>query len=158
MLQKHLSAGTGSLVMESQQVRQTRPSDGGAGHRPRYAVAPCRRGTVPGIGGGVPPTPRSDPLRRQTDGQMAELRGPFPGKLPPSGLSPVVKRPLLILCVLLPVWSRSRYFFLFVQQYLLTHFLALEWNQLLYRAFELVAKHFNQDYCILTKLQIGFGV
>lgn len=63
--------------MESQQVRQTRPSDGGAGHRPRYAAAPCRRGTVPGIGGGVPPTPRSDPLRRQTDGQMAELRGPF---------------------------------------------------------------------------------
>ncbi len=78
MLQKHLSAGTGSLVMESQQVKQTCPSDGGAGHRSYYCTALCRRGTVPGIEGGVPPTPRSDPLQRQTDGQMEELRGPFP--------------------------------------------------------------------------------
>ncbi|XDV32231.1 hypothetical protein PO909_003096 [Leuciscus waleckii] len=76
--EKHLSAGTGSLVMESQQVKQTCPSDGGAGHRPYYSTALCRRGTVPGIEGGVPPTPRSDPLQRQTDGQMEELRGPFP--------------------------------------------------------------------------------
>lgn len=66
--------------MESQQVKRARPSDGSTGHWPYYVAAVCWRGTVLGIGGGAPPTPCWDPLQRQTDGQMEELRGPFPEK------------------------------------------------------------------------------
>ncbi|KAK2831572.1 hypothetical protein Q7C36_016658 [Tachysurus vachellii] len=83
---KHSRARTGSLVMESQQVKRARPSDGSTGHRPYYAVTVCWRGTVLGIGGGAPPTPCWDPLWRQTDRQMEELRGPFLEKKKPCHL------------------------------------------------------------------------
>ncbi|TSN57797.1 hypothetical protein Baya_9127 [Bagarius yarrelli] len=73
---KHSRARTGSLVMESQQVKRARPSDGSTGHRPYYTAAVCWRGTVLGIRGGASLSSCWDPLQRQTDGQMEELRGP----------------------------------------------------------------------------------
>ncbi len=114
--------------------------------------------TVPGIEGGVPPTPRSDPpaeTDRRTDGGteggpsrktatfcvlLRSEKTPF--NVPRSVASRLWDEETFSLCSAVPNDPLLA----------MRNTVLVEWHGLLSGAVELVA------YCVLTKLQIGFGV